>query len=65
MQLFFLAQSQRMAAAIHSYGHNESVYQHFLKSLQKRCFQNGNTTCEHKFQIKNRPLTGLHKIFWN
>ena len=35
----------------------------FQKKVKKVCFQNGNTICEHNFQILFYSLTRLHKIF--
>ena len=35
----------------------------FSKKVKKVCFQNGNTICEHKFQMLNCHVTRLHQVF--
>ena len=61
--LFFFGQSPFETKNNQKCEHSRLTFIKILKKVKKVCFQNGNTICEHKFQIKKYPVTEKHQNF--
>ena len=59
----FFGQCHWMGQIIHKYDHVQSLYKIVSKNPKKKCFQNGNTTCEHNLQVLKWCLIAMHQDF--